>query len=139
MLSNKFCFTGGILLNSVTLPGTTNVLGLSPAVWAMGNLGHAGYGASLDGMWPYSYDTCDVGTLPNQTLPDNSGPQAALDTGGDNKDAGLSFLPGQRLSACTCAVRFLFFCLHRAARFYLLFLLSRSSSHFLRNSNAKRC
>ncbi|KAJ7874471.1 glycoside hydrolase family 16 protein [Mycena olivaceomarginata] len=102
MLSNKFCFTGGILLNSVTLPGTTNVLGLSPAVWAMGNLGHAGYGASLDGMWPYSYDTCDVGTLPNQTLPDNSGPQAALDTGGDNKDAGLSFLPGQRLSACTC-------------------------------------
>ncbi|KAJ7611987.1 beta-glucan synthesis-associated protein-domain-containing protein [Mycena polygramma] len=44
---NKFCFTGGILLSSVTLPGTTNVLGLWPAVWAMG----AGYGASLDGMW----------------------------------------------------------------------------------------
>ncbi|KAJ7114369.1 beta-glucan synthesis-associated [Mycena epipterygia] len=100
---NKFCFTGGILLSSVTLPGTTNVLGLWPAVWAMGNLGRAGYGASLDGMWPYSYDTCDVGTLPNQTLPDNSGPQAALDTGGANKNAELSFLPGQRLSACTCA------------------------------------
>ncbi|KAJ7271298.1 glycoside hydrolase family 16 protein [Mycena haematopus] len=99
---NKFCFTGGILLSSVTLPGTSNVLGLWPAVWAMGNLGRAGYGASLDGMWPYSYDTCDVGTLPNQTLPDNSGPQAALDTGGANKDAELSFLPGQRLSACTC-------------------------------------
>ncbi|KAJ6462076.1 beta-glucan synthesis-associated protein KRE6 [Mycena sanguinolenta] len=99
---NKFCFTGGILVSSVTLPGTTNVLGLWPAVWAMGNLGRAGYGASLDGMWPYSYDTCDVGTLPNQTLPDNSGPQAALDTGGNNKDAELSFLPGQRLSACTC-------------------------------------
>ncbi|KAF7337424.1 GH16 domain-containing protein [Mycena sanguinolenta] len=150
---NKFCFTGGILVSSVTLPGTTNVLGLWPAVWAMGNLGRAGYGASLDGMvclrslsschsstpclsrfpatllvflpnpprfplfppsstltfahpqpqWPYSYDTCDVGTLPNQTLPDNSGPQAAFDTGGNNKDAELSFLPGQRLSACTCA------------------------------------
>ncbi|KAJ7473211.1 glycoside hydrolase family 16 protein [Mycena latifolia] len=100
---NKFCFTGGILVSSVTLPGTTNVLGLWPAVWSMGNLGRAGYGASLDGVWPYSYDTCDVGTLPNQTLPDNSGPQAALDTGGDNKDAELSFLPGQRLSACTCA------------------------------------
>ncbi|KAJ6495846.1 glycoside hydrolase family 16 protein [Mycena vulgaris] len=100
---NKFCFTGGILVSSVTLPGTTNVLGLWPAVWAMGNLGRAGYGASLDGMWPYSYDTCDVGTLANQTLPDNSGPQAALNTGGDNKDAELSFLPGQRLSACTCA------------------------------------
>lgn len=24
-----------------------------PAVWAMGNLGRAGYGGSLDGMWPY--------------------------------------------------------------------------------------
>lgn len=34
----------------------------------MGNLGRAGYGASVDGMWPYSYDTCDVGTLPNQTF-----------------------------------------------------------------------
>ncbi|KAJ7932167.1 beta-glucan synthesis-associated protein [Mycena leptocephala] len=100
---NKFCFMGGILTASVTLPGTTNVLGLWPAVWAMGNLGRAGYGASLDGMWPYSYDTCDVGTLPNQMQPDNSGPQAALDTGVDNKDAELSFLPRQQLSACTCA------------------------------------
>ncbi|KAF8181436.1 beta-glucan synthesis-associated protein-domain-containing protein [Mycena galopus ATCC 62051] len=66
-------------------PGANNVLGLWPAVWAMGNLGRAGYGASLDGMWPYSYDSCDVGTLPNQTLPDNSGPQAALDTGGPTR------------------------------------------------------
>ncbi|KAJ7207426.1 beta-glucan synthesis-associated protein KRE6 [Mycena pura] len=100
---NKFCFTGGILVSSITLPGATNVLGLWPAVWAMGNLGRAGYGASLDGMWPYSYDSCDVGTLPNQTLPDNSGPQAAFDTGGNSRNEELSFLPGQRLSACTCA------------------------------------
>lgn len=35
--------------------------------WAMGNLGRAGYGASLDGMWPYTYDACDVGTVANQT------------------------------------------------------------------------
>lgn len=41
---------------------------LWPAVWAMGNLGRAGYGGSLDGTWPYTYDSCDVGTLPNQTL-----------------------------------------------------------------------
>ena len=34
----------------------------------MGNLGRAGYGGTLDGLWPYSYDTCDVGTLANQTL-----------------------------------------------------------------------
>lgn len=33
----------------------------------MGNLGRAGYGASLDGMWPYTYDSCDVGTVANQT------------------------------------------------------------------------
>lgn len=66
----------------------------------MGNLGRAGYGASLEGLWPYSYDSCDVGTLPNQTL---SGlPEAALDTGGSDSDGHLSYLPGQRLSRCTC-------------------------------------
>lgn len=47
---NKFCFTGGLLQVSVVLPGINNVVGLWPAVWAMGNLGRAGYGASLDGM-----------------------------------------------------------------------------------------
>lgn len=67
---NKFCFSGGILVTSVVLPGKSDVPGLwvctqlfdlyhadiyplQPAVWAMGNLGRAGYGASLDGMWPY--------------------------------------------------------------------------------------
>jgi beta-glucanase (GH16 family) len=34
----------------------------------MGNLARPGYGGTTDGMWPYSYDTCDIGTLPNQTL-----------------------------------------------------------------------
>jgi beta-glucanase (GH16 family) len=43
---NKFCFTGGILEAAVTLPGTNNIVGL----WAMGNLGRAGFGASLEGM-----------------------------------------------------------------------------------------
>jgi len=47
---NKFCFTGGIILASVSLPGASNVLGLWPSVWTMGNLGRAGYGASLEGM-----------------------------------------------------------------------------------------
>jgi beta-glucanase (GH16 family) len=64
---NKFCFTGGLIETSVTLPGTDNVLGLWPAIWTLGNLGkffsgniiinpgsimsigRAGYGASLDG------------------------------------------------------------------------------------------
>jgi beta-glucanase (GH16 family) len=36
-------------------------------------------------MWPYTYQACDVGITPNQSSPD-----------------GLSNLPGQRLSSCTC-------------------------------------
>ncbi|KAL1677314.1 glycoside hydrolase family 16 protein [Schizophyllum commune] len=98
---NKFCFTGGAFLASVTLPGSPNVAGLWPAVWAMGNLGRAGYGASLDGMWPYTYDSCDVGTLPNQTTPDGL-PIAATINGDEAADGVLSYLPGQKLSRCTC-------------------------------------
>ncbi len=47
---NKFRYTRGLLETAVTLPGANNIAGLWPAVWAMGNLGRAGYGASLDGM-----------------------------------------------------------------------------------------
>lgn len=67
----------------------------------MGNLGRAGYGASLDGMWPYTYEACDVGTVANQTK--NGVPAIARTSGLDsNYDFELSYLPGQRLSACTC-------------------------------------
>ncbi|CAK5262386.1 unnamed protein product [Mycena citricolor] len=97
---NKFCFTGGLILASVQLPGINNVFGLWPAVWTMGNLGRAGYGATLEGLWPYSYDSCDVGTLPNQTY--MGGPAAALDSGSPDVNGVLSYLPGQRLSRCTC-------------------------------------
>lgn len=48
----------------------------------------------------YSYDSCDVGTLPNQTWVNGTGPIAALTTGSNG--GALSYLPGQRLSACTC-------------------------------------
>lgn len=65
----------------------------------MGNLGRAGFGASLEGLvsssfevqeesfgrlllqWPYSYDSCDVGTLPNQTYPGQRLPVAATVNG----------------------------------------------------------
>ncbi|KAI0778299.1 glycoside hydrolase family 16 protein [Trametes elegans] len=97
---NKFCFTGGLVEASVILPGFHNVAGLWPAIWAMGNLGRAGYGASLDGMWPYSYDACDVGTAPNQTI--GGLPIGATVDGDAGYDGVLSFLPGQRLSRCTC-------------------------------------
>ncbi|KAI0318046.1 glycoside hydrolase family 16 protein [Amylostereum chailletii] len=100
--SNKFCFTGGLIEVSVQLPGTNSKPGLWPAVWTMGNLGRAGFGASLEGMWPYTYDACDVGTLPNQTYPGTALPEAAVTNGDPEANNMLSYLPGQRLSACTC-------------------------------------
>ncbi|KAJ3516407.1 hypothetical protein NLJ89_g1151 [Agrocybe chaxingu] len=75
---NKFCFTGGLIV------------------------GRAGYGATLEGTWPYTYDACDVGTLPNQTYPGERRPAAALENGDGKANGELSYLPGQRLSACTC-------------------------------------
>ncbi|EIM81775.1 glycoside hydrolase family 16 protein [Stereum hirsutum FP-91666 SS1] len=98
---NKFCFTGGIVETSVVLPGINNVMGLWPAVWTMGNLGRAGYGATLDGMWPYTYDACDVGTVANQTK--DGLPTAATINGDSSYDGVLSYLGGQRLSRCTCS------------------------------------
>lgn len=98
---NKFCFTGSAYIEvSVSLPGNNRVGGFWPGVWTMGNLGRPGYGATTEGTWPYSYDSCDVGTLPNQTYVNGTGPEAALTTGANQ--GPLSFLPGQRLSACTC-------------------------------------
>lgn len=47
---NKFCFTGGYIEAAVQLPGTNNIIGMWPAIWTMGNLGRAGYGASLEGL-----------------------------------------------------------------------------------------
>lgn len=102
---NKFCFTGGYIEVSLSLPGQNNeVMGYWPGAWIMGNLGRPGYGASTDGMWPYSYDSCDVGTFPNQTNQAKTAPGAALhtDQGREKYNFELSWLPGQRLSACTC-------------------------------------
>ncbi|TFK87206.1 glycoside hydrolase family 16 protein [Polyporus arcularius HHB13444] len=102
---NKFCFTSGYIEVSMTLPGPdSNTQGYWPGAWTMGNLGRPGYRATTDGTWPYSYDSCDVGTFPNQTLRDRSGPLAALhsDASRAKYNNELSWLPGQRLSACTC-------------------------------------
>ncbi|KAH6912592.1 beta-glucan synthesis-associated protein KRE6 [Coprinopsis sp. MPI-PUGE-AT-0042] len=99
---NKFCFTGGLIEALVRLPGASNTAGFWPALWTMGNLGRAGYGATNEGLWPYTYDACDVGTLPNQTYPGTRLPEAAVSGGDEYNDGALSYLPGQRLSACTC-------------------------------------
>lgn len=54
----------------------------------------------IDPQWPYTYDSCDVGTLKNQTL--NGQPEIALTSGNQDVNYTLSYLPGQRLSRCTC-------------------------------------
>ena len=65
----------------------------------MGNLGRPGYGATTDGTWPYTYNSCDVGTFPNQTWANGTGPAAALhtDEGRERFNFELSWLTGQKL------------------------------------------
>ena len=82
---NQLCFTGGIFEVSMSLPGPAGIQGLWPGIWTLGNLGRPGYLATTDGLWPYTYTTCDAGITPNQSMTD-----------------GTSFLPGQRLPSCTC-------------------------------------
>ncbi|KAJ4364406.1 beta-glucan synthesis-associated protein [Neocucurbitaria cava] len=82
---NHLCFKGGIFEISVSLPGPAGIPGLWPGAWTMGNLGRPGYLSTTDGIWPYTYQACDVGITPNQSSSD-----------------GLSNLPGQRLPSCTC-------------------------------------
>ncbi|KAI9751881.1 MAG: hypothetical protein M4579_005863 [Chaenotheca gracillima] len=83
---NQVCFKGGALEVSMSLPGPSGSPGLWPGVWTMGNLGRPGYGASTEGVWPYTYNECDVGITPNQSSPD-----------------GISYQPGQKLPSCVCA------------------------------------
>lgn len=82
---NKLCYTQGILEVSSKLPNYGNVTGLWPGIWSLGNLARAGYLASSEAVWPYSYDSCDAGITANQSSQD-----------------GISYLLGQKLSACTC-------------------------------------
>lgn len=82
---NKICFTQGLIEFSVMLPHYGNNSGLWPGLWTLGNLARPGYMATSEGVWPYSYNSCDVGITANQSSFD-----------------GISFLPGQRLNSCTC-------------------------------------
>ncbi|THH08101.1 hypothetical protein EW145_g2925 [Phellinidium pouzarii] len=103
---NKFCFTHGYIEVNLSLPGPNDeTQGYWPGVWIMGNLGRPGYGATTDGTWPYTYNSCDVGTFPNQTYLNDTGPAAALytDQGRAKNNFELSWLSGQRASACTCS------------------------------------
>jgi len=82
---NQLCFKGGVFEVSVSLAGPAAVPGLWPGAWTLGNLGRPGYKATTEGVWPYTYDSCDVGITPNQS-----------------DSSGISYLPGQRLNSCTC-------------------------------------
>ncbi|KZV69173.1 glycoside hydrolase family 16 protein [Peniophora sp. CONT] len=102
---NNFCFTTGYIEVAITFPGpNSEAHGYWPGAWTMGNLGRPGYGATTDGTWPYTYNSCDVGTFPNQTWVNGTGPTAATHSDASKIDYNfeLSWLSGQRLSACTC-------------------------------------
>ena len=83
---NQLCFKGGVFEVSLSLAGPAGVPGLWPGVWTMGNLGRPGYKATTEGVWPYTHDSCDAGITPNQSDP-----------------GGLSYLPGQKLTSCSCS------------------------------------
>jgi beta-glucanase (GH16 family) len=55
---NKFCFTGGIIEAEVTLPGKSEVGGLWPAFWLLGNLARHTYVGSSEHIWPWSSHVC---------------------------------------------------------------------------------
>ncbi|GFZ52301.1 Beta-glucan synthesis-associated protein KRE6 [Saitozyma sp. JCM 24511] len=96
---NQLCFQYSVYIEvRLSLPGSPGASGFWPGVWMMGNLGRPGYGATTEGTWPYTYDSCDLGTLKNQTNASGTGPPAATNPDG----TPLSYLPGQRMSACTC-------------------------------------
>ena len=82
---NQICFKGGALEISVSLPGPGGASGLWPGAWTLGNLGRPGFRASTDGIWPYTYNSCDAGITPNQSMTD-----------------GTSYLLGQKLPSCVC-------------------------------------
>ncbi|CAD7059734.1 unnamed protein product, partial [Tilletia caries] len=102
---NKFCYQGGYIEFAAVLPGGPTTKGYWPAAWMMGNLARPGYLGSTDGMWPYSYDSCDTGILPYQLYENLTGPLDTISnfsTFSSKDPRQLSLLPGMRLSSCTC-------------------------------------
>lgn len=78
---NQLCFQYSAYIEvRLSLPGSPDVSGFWPGVWTMGNLGRPGYGATTEGTWPYTYDSCNLGVLKNQTNMAGTGPDAALES-----------------------------------------------------------
>lgn len=100
---NKFCFQGGYIEFSMRMPGSPSTSGYWPGLWLMGNLARPGYQGSTDGMWPYSYASCDAGILRNQTWVNGTGPEGAIHSQGTYAvDGKISLLSGMRAPSCTC-------------------------------------
>ncbi|CAK9005954.1 Uncharacterized beta-glucan synthesis-associated protein C23H3.11c [Durusdinium trenchii] len=55
---NKFCLTGGVVEMSAKFPGRSDIPGLWPAFWLLGNLGRATVEASNNNVWPFTYSQC---------------------------------------------------------------------------------
>jgi len=81
---------------------TTPFPSQTPQAYTLGNLARAGYGATEEGVLPYSYNSCDLGVFPNQTNTDGTTPAAATEDGDPKAKGALSYLQGQKLSACPC-------------------------------------
>ena len=98
---NKFCFQGGYIEAAVVLPGNPDTQAYWPGFWLLGNLGRPGYTATTEGLWPYAYESCDVGILEYQQYENRTGPHAALHEP-KGEHGNISSLPGMRYSSCTC-------------------------------------
>lgn len=65
---NKFCFTGGIIEAEVELPGKSDVGGLWPAFWLLGNLARHTYVGSSEHIWPWSSAVCTERSFDSQAI-----------------------------------------------------------------------
>ncbi|KAJ7042400.1 beta-glucan synthesis-associated protein [Mycena alexandri] len=103
---NKFCFTGGLIVTAVTLPGPlqlynfltslqgpTMYMGFGLPFGPMGNLGRAGFGASLEGIRTHTIHA----TSGRLRIRQSTGlPEAATING----DKGVGGVPSFLVSAC---------------------------------------
>ena len=65
---NKFCFTGGIVEAEIQLPGKSDVGGLWPAFWLLGNIARHTYVGSTAHIWPWSSNECSPWTDKQQRI-----------------------------------------------------------------------
>lgn len=65
---NKFCMTGGIIEAEVQLPGWSDVGGLWPSFWLLGNLARHTYVSSASHIWPFATSSCSSKTREAQLI-----------------------------------------------------------------------